>query len=183
MRPARSSKPGATERIWELTAWPAVAGQCAGPTRPAFKDRAGRDRRRSIGAGAVDRARKTLVRNRVTHLDQLASQMREERVRRCDPAHAGRGPVNCDYSMRDLEYVRDLGLVATQGRVRMANPIYAEVIPRELTAAQESGLESQVSPSWYVNEDGSLDIKKLIRAFQVYFRGALRIVGRALRPP
>ena len=52
----------------------------------------------------------------------------------------------------------------------MANPIYAEVIPRELTAVQESELESQVSPSWYVNENGSLDIQKLIRAFQGYYR-------------
>ena len=159
---------GAMERIWELTVGqPWLVNALA--LEACFGDETGRDRRRSIGAGAVDRARKTLVRNRVTHLDQLASQMREERVRRVIlPMLAG--SVNCDYSMRDLEYVRDLGLVATQGRVRMANPIYAEVIPRELTAAQESGLESQVSPSWYVNEDGSLDIKKLIRAFQVYFR-------------
>ena len=52
----------------------------------------------------------------------------------------------------------------------MANPIYAEVIPRELTAAHESGLESQVSPSWYVREDGSLDLPKLLGAFQGYFR-------------
>ena len=32
---------------------------------------------------------------------------------------------------RDIEYVRDLGLIARQDPVRMANPIYAEVVPRE----------------------------------------------------
>ena len=159
---------GAMERIWELTrGQPWLVNALA--LQACFKDKAGRDRRRSIGAGAVDRARETLVRNRVTHLDQLANQLREDRVRRVVlPMLAG--SVNWDYSLRDLEYVRDLGLVAAQGRVRMANPIYAEVIPRELTAAQESGLESQVSPSWYVREGGSLDLPKLLGAFQGYFR-------------
>ena len=159
---------GAMERIWELTrGQPWLVNALA--LQACFKDKAGRDRGRSIGAGEVDRARETLVRNRVTHLDQLANQLREERVRRVVlPMLAG--SVNWDYSLRDLEYVRDLGLVAAQGRVRMANPIYAEVIPRELTAAQESGLESQVSPNWYVREDGSLDLPKLLGAFQGYFR-------------
>ena len=159
---------GAMERIWELTVGqPWLVNALA--LEACFEDKAGRDRRRSIGADAVDRARETLVRNRVTHLDQLANQLREGRVRRVIlPMLAG--SVNWDYSLRDLEYVRDLGLVAAQGKVRMANPIYAEVIPRELTAAHESGLESQVSPSWYVREDGSLDLPKLLGAFQGYFR-------------
>ena len=159
---------GAMERIWELTAGqPWLVNALA--RQACFNDNAGRDRSKPIGTAAIDRARETLVRNRVTHLDQLANQLRENRVRRVIlPMLAG--SVSWDYSSRDLEYVRDLGLVAAQGRVRMANPIYAEVIPRELTAAQESGLESQVSPSWYVNEDGSLDIEKLIGAFQGYFR-------------
>ena len=161
-------EPGATERIWELTlGQPWLVNALA--YQACFKDRAGRDRRRSIGAGAVDRARETLVRNRVTHLDQLANQLREDRVRRVILPMLG-GSLSGGYSLRDLEYVRDLGLVTGQGEVRMANPIYAEVIPREMTAVQESELESLVSPSWYVNEDGSLDIQKLIGAFQGYFR-------------
>ena len=52
----------------------------------------------------------------------------------------------------------------------MANPIYAEVIPRELTEVQESDLESLVSPSWYVDQDGSLDLQALLAGFQDYFR-------------
>ena len=63
-----------------------------------------------------------------------------------------------------------LGWWPPRGKVRMANPIYAEVIPRELTAAQESGLESLVSPSWYVDEDGRLDLPNLLGAFQGYYR-------------
>ena len=159
---------GAVERIWELTAGqPWLVNALA--LQACFNDNAGRDRSKAIGIPAIDRARETLVRDRVTHLDQLANQLREERVRRVILPMLG-GSLSGDYSLRDLEYVRDLGLVAGQGEVRMANPIYAEVIPRELTGAEESGLESMVSPSWYVNEDGSLDIRKLIGAFQGYFR-------------
>ncbi|MCY4186864.1 MAG: hypothetical protein OXD30_00075, partial [Bryobacterales bacterium] len=80
------------------------------------------------------------------------------------------GSTDWDYSLRDLEYVRDLGLVAAKGEVRIANPIYAEVVPRELTAALQSGLAPQVQPEWYVQADGSLDVDGLLSAFQGYFR-------------
>ena len=52
----------------------------------------------------------------------------------------------------------------------MANPIYADVIPRELTAAQQSELESIVPAAWYVGRDGGLDMRRLLAAFQGYFR-------------
>ncbi len=159
---------GAVGRVWELTrGQPWLVNALA--YQSCFKDKAGRDRRRPIGVAAIDRAKETLILNRVTHLDQLADQLREERVRRVVLPMLG-GSVNAGYSHRDLEYVRDLGLVAGQGRVRMANPIYAEVIPRELTLAQESELESLVSPSWYVRDDGGLDVGRLLTAFQAYFR-------------
>ena len=54
--------------------------------------------------------------------------------------------------------------------MRIAHPIYAEVIPRELTAVLQSGLEAQVDPAWYVNVDGSLDLAGLLAAFQGYLR-------------
>ena len=159
---------GAVSRIWELTrGQPWLVNALA--YQACFRDKAGRDRRRPIGVAAIDRAKETLVTNRVTHLDQLANQLREERVRRVVLPMLG-GSVNAGYSHLDLEYVRDVGLVAAQGQVRMANPIYAEVIPRELTVAQQSELESLISPAWYVRDDGSLDASRLLTAFQDYFR-------------
>ena len=93
-------EPGAVERIWELT-----LGEPRRVTTLALqaclKDRAGRDRRRSIGAGDIDTVRETLVRDRVTHLDQLICQMREESLRRVIlPMLAG--SLDWDYSLRDL---------------------------------------------------------------------------------
>ena len=68
-------------------------------------------RSRPIGIDAIDLSKETLIRRRVTHLDQLADKLREDRVRRVIlPMVAG----SSDHSLRarDLQYVRDLGLVA-----------------------------------------------------------------------
>ena len=48
---------------------------------------------------------------------------------------------------RDLEYARDLGLLAPDSPPRMANPIYAEVVPRELGYVLQDSLDLQVA--WY----------------------------------
>ena len=159
---------GAAERIWDLTCgqpWLVNAlayGAC-------FDGETDRDWSRPIRFDAIDEARETLILRRVTHLDQLADTLHEDRVRRVImPMLAG--SENWDYSFRDLEYVRDLGLVAPEGAVRIANPIYAEAVLRELTAVLQSGLETQVDPAWYINADGSLDLSGLLSAFQSYFR-------------
>ena len=159
---------GVRKRIWHLTrGQPWLVNALA--LRACFKDKTGRVRSQPICLDAIDRAKETLILNRVTHLDQLANQVSEQRVRRVIlPMIAG--SVDARFSPGDLEYVRDLGLVAGSGSVRMANPIYAEVIPRELTLTQASVLESLVFPSWYVNDDGSLDLPKLMAAFQDHFR-------------
>ncbi len=158
----------ALDRVWELTrGQPWLVNALAYET--CFEDKVGRDRSRLVTVGAIDQAKETLILNRVTHLHQLSDKLREQRVRRVIlPMIAG--SPGYDYSGRDLEYVQDLGLVATAGPVRMANPIYAEVIPRELTTVQESDLKGRVSPRWYIHSDGSLDLKALLGGFQDYFR-------------
>ena len=159
---------GTVERIWALTCGqPWLVNALA--YEACFRAEDGHDRSRAIGVDAIDEAREALILRRVTHLDQLADTLSEERVRRVIlPMLAG--SADWDYSVRDLEYVRDLGLVASDGEVRIANPIYAEVVPRELTAVLQSGLETQVDPAWFMNADGSLDVAGLLSAFQGYFR-------------
>ncbi len=160
--------PAAVERLWELTCGqPWLVNALA--YEACFRAGPGPDPAQPVGEPAIEAAKEALIVRRVTHLDQLADKLREERVRRVIlPMLAG--SHDWDYSLRDLEYVRDLGLVAPAGKVRMANPIYAEVVPRELTAVLQSGLELQVKPEWYVQADGSLDVAGLLSAFQGYFR-------------
>ncbi len=50
------------------------------------------------------------------------------------------------------------------GTPHIANPIYAEVVPRHLNYAVQAGLPHQMA--WYVGADGGLDVEGLIAAFQ-----------------
>ena len=154
--------------IWELTrGQPWLVNALA--YEACFKNKAGRDRNREIGAGAIQDAREQLILRRETHLDQLTDKLQEERVRRVvEPLLSGAeaaGSIAAD----DLQYVRDLGLVARDGPVGIANPIYREVIPRDLTwTTQEMSVHHD--PAWYVGADGALRIGELLAAFQAFFR-------------
>jgi len=134
-----------------------------------FRHRPGRDRERPITAGAILEAQERLILRRDTHIDELAHKLREERVRRVvEPILTGVAETGC--SEEDLAYVRDLGLVAQAdgGPPRIANPIYAKVVPRHLNYAVQETLPQQVA--WYVDADGGLDVEGLIAAFQEFFR-------------
>ena len=50
---------------------------------------------------------------------------------------------------------------------RIANPIYAEVVPRELGYVLQDSLDVQAA--WYVDDDGRLDMTKLLTAFGTFF--------------
>ena len=118
--------------------------------------------------------------SRRTHLDQLAHKLEEARVRRVvEPILSG-GEVQHDG--RDLEYVRDLGLLAPDSPPRIANPIYAEVVPRELGYVLQDSLDVQAA--WYVDDDGRLDMTRAADGVRHVLRGAFRaLAGALLRVP
>ena len=159
--------PEALEAVWTQTCgqpWLVNAlayGAC-------FKNKALRDdRSRPVTAAAVAAVREELIVERVTHLDYLADKLREERVRRViEPMLTGADRYAI--SDRDLGYARDLGLLARNQPVRIANPIYAEVLPRELSWAAQETLD--LSPPRYVRADGSLNVDLLLEEFQSFFR-------------
>ena len=156
--------PAAQEAVWTQTRgqpW-LVNALCAGA---CFDNKAGRDRSRSIEVDDVYAAREELILSRRTHLDQLAHKLEEERVRQVVEPMLSGGEVQHDG--RDLEYVRDLGLIAPDSPPRMANPIYREVVPRELGYVLQDSLDIQVA--WYVDDDGRLDVTKLLSAFRTFF--------------
>ena len=156
--------PAALDSVWTQTCgqpW-LVNALCAGA---CFDNKAGRDRSRTIEVDDVYAAREELILSRRTHLDQLAHKLEEERVRQVvEPILSG-GEVQHDG--RDLEYVRDLGLLAPDSPPRIANPIYREVVPRELGYVLQDSLDIQVA--WYVDDAGRLDMDKLLSAFRTFF--------------
>ena len=131
-------EPMAVERIYTQTAgqpW-LVNALCA---EACFKGPEGRDRSRAITEDEVFAAQEVLIEDRVVHLDQLTDKLQEERVQRVIEPMLSSAPEH-DFSMHDYEYVRDLGLIAPGDEMRIANPIYAEAIPRELTFMTQQGL-------------------------------------------
>ena len=167
---AETGQPFAEEAlraVWELTAGqPWLVNALAQGT--CFDDEAGRDRGRTITAEAIHDAREQLILRRETHVEQLTDKLQEERVRRViGPVLSGSTaaePIRPD----DLQYVRDLGLVARDAPVRVANPIYQEVIPRDLTWTTQEFLPHD--PAWYVDADGNLNLDRLLTEFQRFFR-------------
>ncbi len=159
--------PEALEAVWTQTrGQPWLVNALAHGT--CFKNRALRDdRSRTVTADDVAAVREDLIVNRVTHLDYLADKLREDRVRRViEPMLSGtHGHAFTD---RDVAYARDLGLVAGDAPLRVANPIYAEVLPRELAWVAQETLD--LSPPRYVRTDGSLDAGLLMEEFQAFFR-------------
>ena len=69
-----------------------------------------------------------------------------------------------------MAYACDLGFVAQDaaGTPRIANPIYAEVVPRHLNYAVQARLLQETA--WYVDADGNSDVDGLMAAFQRFFR-------------
>ena len=160
--------PDAAQTVWTRTAgqpW-LVNALCYDA---CFDDEAGRDRQRPITGDDILAAQERLILRRDTHIDQLAHKLREERVRRViEPILAGADQQA--WSEEDLLYLRDLGLIAqdTSGAPRIANPIYAEVVPRHLNAAVQAGLPHE--RAWFVDADGTLNVEGLLADFQVFFR-------------
>ncbi|MGH9832499.1 MAG: ATP-binding protein [Blastocatellia bacterium] len=117
----------------------------------------------------VEQAREILIGRRHVHFAQLMDKLREERVRRViEPILAGRTLE--DVPEDDRQYVLDLGLCREdQGQgVRIANPIYREVIPRYLAGSALASL-SFVKPTW-LNADSSLNADRLLESFLEFWR-------------
>jgi hypothetical protein len=127
------------------------------------------DRSVAITAAHVNAAKEAIILKRDTHLDSLAERLHEPRVRRViEPVLIG-SFTGADVYNDDLLYAADLGLTTRPpAPIKIANPIYAEVIPRTLSYVLQSNLT--IEPQWYVMPDGRLDITKLLTDFQQFYR-------------
>ena len=118
----------------------------------------------------LDQAKENLIIKRETHLDQLMDKLQEERVIRVlGPILEGK-TLSQSFRKDDIGYLLDIGLIRqmSNGEIQLSNRIYQEIIPRELVWDIQSGMTEKVS--WYIREDGLLDMKKLLSAFQDFFQ-------------
>ena len=159
-------EPEAVHRIWELGQghpWltSALADQIVGQDVE--------DRSIPITARHVESAKETIILQRRSHIDSLVARLREPRVRRILEAMLAGTGLPADVLDDDLSYVLGLGLVRVErGELQIANPIYREVIPRALNWSQQISMHQPTE--WYVRADGALDVPKLMRAWQAFWR-------------
>lgn len=159
----------AGEKIWELTnGQPWLVNALAYDS--CFRNKEGRDRGRPITCEMIEQSKENLINRRETHLHQLADKLREERVRRVIGPMLSTGVERFSYTEPDIQYLIDLGLInrSRTGELSIANPIYMEIIPRELTWAEQSDIHEHTA--WYVNSAGFLDMDRLLAKFQEFFR-------------
>lgn len=125
------------------------------------------DHTQPITKEVIERAKEILIRRRDTHLDSLLDKLCEERVRPIIEAiltgETDPGKIRSD----DLQYVRDLGIIR-QDKLDVANPIYREIIPRELTSVTSELITQTVTP--FKKADGSLNTEALLEAFVTFYR-------------
>ena len=123
----------------------------------------------TITRAHVEEAKERLILARATHLDSLASKLHQPRVRRfIEPILAGTLDGPGDAYDDDLLYCRDLGLLAQNNPIRIANPIYHEVIARVLAGSVESKVIAE--PRSFVMPDGRLDLGRILREFAEFWR-------------
>jgi len=123
----------------------------------------------AITRAHVEEAKERLILARATHLDSLASKLHEPRVRRfIEPILAGTASRQGDCYDDDLLYCRDLGLLAPGNPLRIANPIYREVIARVLSGSVEG--EVLAEPRSFVMADGRLDLGRILRELVDFWR-------------
>jgi hypothetical protein len=135
-----------------------------------WKNRSARDRSHRISLNDYKTARENLIQSRATHLDQLNDKLREPRVHRVMQALlSGEEESLANLQMDDQQYVEDLGLIVSRPGVHISNRIYQEVIPRELSWIAQTRIPNQ-EQAWYINPDHSLNMPKLLEAFQQFFR-------------
>jgi hypothetical protein len=134
-----------------------------------WTDEPKRDRTQPVTLTDYQAGREALIRRRDTHLDQLADKLREPRVRSVISAILTGDTNTMTAQPDDIDYVRDLGLIAPRPGIRIANRIYQEIIPRELAHAYQDMIPNQET-AWYIRPDHCLDTKNLLGAFQQFFR-------------
>ncbi|MEP7126856.1 MAG: ATP-binding protein [Byssovorax sp.] len=123
-----------------------------------------------ITAAHVEQAQERLILARATHLDSLVARLHEPRVKRViEPILAGTfgDAVDGTYD-DDLRYCRDLGLIALNNPLQIANPIYREVIARVLAGSVEEVVIS--APRSFVLPDGRLAFRRILHEFAAFWR-------------
>ncbi len=130
----------------------------------------GDDYSKKITPALLKQAKSQLILRRDTHLDSLVDKLKEDRVKRIVQAIVNGDNLSFDVLDDDIVYVRDLGLVGQSSPLKFSNRIYAEIIPRILASPMQESIPEEIQPPRFINTDGTLDMEKVLKEFQVFYR-------------
>jgi len=130
------------------------------------------DYSKKITLDIVNQAKENLILRRDTHLDSLMDKLKEDRVKRMVTTIINGEDIMFDSFNDDLLYVMDLGIIIKREdkKIVFSNKIYGEIVPRILNNRFQTNIEQKVEQSWYIKKDGTLDMDKLLKAFQEFYR-------------
>lgn len=121
----------AVEALWSATrGQPWLVNALA--AHACFDDPNGSDRSRDITCESISAARERLILRRPVHFADIAHRLHDDRVRRVIEPLLAASEQSPRFADEDVEHVREIGLVAPNSPIRIANPIYRGVIRRTL---------------------------------------------------
>jgi hypothetical protein len=117
----------------------------------------------------IRKALQQMIMARETHLDALAYRMEDPNVRYVMESLIIGEPNPLLANSEAFHICLDLGLVTTDGGTpAVANPIYREVIARQLTYSLQLAIPA---PEWqWQKPDGTLDMDGLLKEFQAFWQ-------------
>jgi len=129
--------------------------------------RENRNRSVVITTDMIAVAKENIILDQRTHLDNLVERLKEARVRRIIlPMLTGELRQT---EPDDVNYCIDLGLVKKiNGGLHIANKIYHEVLPRELSEQSQDFFPDDIPVRWR-NDDGTVNVTNLLTLFKDYW--------------
>jgi hypothetical protein len=117
----------------------------------------------------IREAREQMILARETHLDALAYRLEDPQIRKVMESLMAGEPDPLLAQGEPFRLCLDLGLVTLErGTPQVANPIYREVLARELTYSAQLAIPE---PEWkWEKADGTLDMDALLKEFQKFWR-------------
>ncbi|MDR2679726.1 MAG: PD-(D/E)XK nuclease domain-containing protein [Tannerella sp.] len=131
-----------------------------------------RDSTETVTIEHIREARQQMITARETHLDALGKRLSDPRVKRVvQTVITGNSDPPLGRTENDVELTLDMGLITwnTQKGFIISNPIYEEILIRYLNSPYHDSTPPPSSWQWQ-KPDGSLDMDRLLKEFQKFWR-------------
>ncbi|MDR1792459.1 MAG: PD-(D/E)XK nuclease domain-containing protein [Bacteroidales bacterium] len=127
------------------------------------------DSNETVTIDHIKQARQQIILARETHLDSLAYRLDDAGVKKIIELLIS-GEANTDLADTEaFQKALDMGLVVVEHSTpQVANPIYREVLARQMTYSTQLAIQGL---EWkWEKDDGSLDMDRLLKEFQKFWR-------------